>query len=298
MKFTKTRIAPTPSGYLHLGNAMSFLITAALAKQKGAKILLRIDDLDKERVKKKYVEDVFSTLSFLGIPWDEGPRNYKEYKAKFSQVHRLAHYKKALEQLKNDKSLFACNCSRRKIDRESPDGSYPGTCRTKAVPFEENDVSWRLATTEKELKIKDIFGKESSSTISPILRDFVVRRKDGLPSFQLTSAVDDQIDQVDFIVRGNDLWGSTLAQVYLSKKLAGSPLKNTVYYHHALMVDDKNRKMSKSSGATSLQSLIRNGMEKEDIYATICGFLKMQPVADFDEFQKAFRINVKKPNKQ
>jgi len=290
MTFTKTRIAPTPSGYLHLGNAMSFLVTAALARQKGAKILLRIDDLDKERVKKKFVEDVFNTLNFLGIPWDEGPKNYKEHKAKFSQVHRLPHYRKALEQLKNSKSLFACNCSRRKIERESPDGAYPGTCKNKAVPFDEKEVSWRINTNEKELKIKDIFGRESSSSISPLLRDFVIRRKDGMPSFHLTSVVDDQLDNVDFIVRGNDLWGSTVAQVYLGQKLPNASLKQSVFYHHPLMVDDKNRKMSKSSGATSIQAMIRSGMEKAQVYEKICEFLKMQPVADFEEFQQHFKV--------
>src|SRR5690606_1095332 len=146
MTFTKTRIAPTPSGFIHYGNILSFLITAALARQNGAGILLRIDDMDQERVKKKYVEDIFDSLNFMGIPWDEGPRNFKEFQSAFSQSHRLDFYNEAIGQLKNHNHLFACDCSRRKISRESKDGSYPGTCKKKKIPFENAETTWRLHT--------------------------------------------------------------------------------------------------------------------------------------------------------
>src|ERR1035437_9153412 len=95
--FKRTRIAPTPSGYLHLGNILSFAITAALARKTNAKVLLRIDDFDLERTNKLYVQDIFDTLNFLEIPWDEGPRNMKQYEQEFSQVHRMEMYKKALQ---------------------------------------------------------------------------------------------------------------------------------------------------------------------------------------------------------
>jgi glutamyl-tRNA synthetase len=88
MKFAQTRIAPTPSGYLHLGNAYSFLLTKALAKKHGAKILLRIDDLDRDRYRPEYVEDIFATLDFLEIKIDQGPKNSKEMESTWSQVHR------------------------------------------------------------------------------------------------------------------------------------------------------------------------------------------------------------------
>src|SRR5882757_2581728 len=91
--FRKTRIAPTPSGFLHLGNVLSFAITVALARKKGAKILLRIDDLDRERVEGRFVEDIFETLHFLEIPWDEGPGDLHEYETRFSQVHRMDVYR-------------------------------------------------------------------------------------------------------------------------------------------------------------------------------------------------------------
>lgn len=289
MKPTKTRIAPTPSGFLHLGNVMSFLIAASLAKHYQAKILLRIDDIDKERVKKKYVEDIFKTLSFLGIPWDEGPRNYKEYNATYSQVHRMQHYRKALEQLKNSNKLFACDCSRRKISFDNPGGGYPGTCERRKLPFDDKEANWRLLTTEKAIQLNDISRRGLAMTVPPLLRDFVVRRKDGVPSYQLTSVVDDLLDKVDFVVRGKDLIGSSVAQLFLSEKLPGNPLKDVIFFHHRLMLDGNNRKMSKSSGATSIQHLIKTGIGKAEIYRIIGDFLGLdQPLSDFESFQAAY----------
>jgi glutamyl/glutaminyl-tRNA synthetase len=292
MKFTKTRIAPTPSGFLHLGNAMSFLITASLARHYGAKILLRIDDIDKERIKKKYVEDIFKTLELLGIPWDEGPRNYQEYKSKYSQIHRIDQYQKALEQLKRTNKLFACDCSRRKVSLTSPSGGYSGACEKRKLPFEDKDANWRLLTSNKAIPLNDISRPGFTLTLPALMRDFVVRRKDGLPAYQLTSVVDDMLDKVDFIVRGKDLMGSSAAQLFLSEKLPKNPLKEAVFFHHRLMPDANNRKMSKSSGATSIQHLVKAGTDKAGIYRTIGEFLGLGHPADFAEFQTAYILHL------
>src|ERR1700760_1845577 len=115
-QYHKTRIAPTPSGFLHLGNILSFSITAALAKESGAKILLRIDDLDQPRVNKDYLQDIFDTLNFLEIPWDEGPKNVKEFEADYSQQHRMMAYQEAIDQLIDHKLVFACTCSRKQLN--------------------------------------------------------------------------------------------------------------------------------------------------------------------------------------
>src|SRR5579863_2523232 len=144
--FSKTRIAPTPSGFLHLGNALSFAITAAIAERTNAKILLRIDDLDRERVRKEYVQDIFDTLNFLEIPWHEGPRDFREYEKEYSQIHRMALYDDALEELRDSGNVFACTCSRAQIRAVSPDEIYPGTCRDNAISLNAKEVSWRLPT--------------------------------------------------------------------------------------------------------------------------------------------------------
>src|SRR5258708_37010017 len=98
--YRRTRIAPTPSGFLHLGNVVSFVRTVELGKRKGAKVLLRIDDLDRERVEPEYVQDIFDTLEFLELPWDEGPRNVEEFERDWSQIHRIGLYREALDVLR------------------------------------------------------------------------------------------------------------------------------------------------------------------------------------------------------
>jgi glutamyl-tRNA synthetase len=269
---------------------MSFLITAALARKNIAKILLRIDDIDQERVKKRYVEDIFSTLHFLGIPWDEGPRNYQEYKSIYSQVHRIPRYQAALDHLKNNNDLFACNCSRRKISRLSTDGSYPGICKNGKIPFDNKEACWRLKTDiDAGVIYNDISGREVKSHIPPLLKDFVVRRKNHMPAYQLTSIVDDIQDNIDLIVRGNDLKDSTIAQVYLAEKLPQFPTVSILFHHHFLMTDSKNRKMSKSEGSTSIQHLRKTGKKPADIYRMIGEYMQLEvPVNNFEEFQKAY----------
>ncbi|HXB91847.1 MAG TPA: glutamate--tRNA ligase family protein [Puia sp.] len=252
--FSLTRIAPTPSGFLHLGNALSFLITAALAKRTGARTLLRIDDLDKERTDKKYVRDIFDTLHFLGIPWEEGPRDYDEYKKDFSQVHRMPLYEAALQQLKDGGKVFACECSRREIERVDPSGAYPGTCRDKNIRLDRPGVSWRLNTGEY---------------LPPSVKDFVIRKKNGFPSYQVTSVVDDQHYGVDLVVRGLDLLPSTRAQLYLSSLLAGNPFGTVHFVHHPLILESPDKKLSKSAGAASIQFLRKDGATAADIISLI-----------------------------
>src|SRR5690242_19755059 len=107
--FLKTRIAPTPSGYLHLGNVFSFALTASLARKTGASTLLRIDDLDQQRIQPQYVQDIFDTLQFLDIPFDEGPKDIEEFDRSWSQLTRMPLYENALAQLKYSGQVFACH---------------------------------------------------------------------------------------------------------------------------------------------------------------------------------------------
>lgn len=270
--FSKTRIAPTPSGFLHLGNVFSFAITAALADGMNADVLLRIDDLDQERTAQHYVEDIFDTLHYLGINFTEGPRNFGEYKNQWSQLHRLPLYNEALEQLRPH--VFACNCSRTQISRLSADGAYPGTCRHKHIPLDEPGVAWRLYTdSEQTLTVRTISGQFIHSTLPSQMKDFIVRKKDGFPAYQLTSVLDDVHFGINGIVRGGDLWSSTLAQLYLSALLPGNPLAAGVFYHHPLLLETGGQKMSKSAGATSIQFLRNAGESPQALYTMIAGML-------------------------
>ena len=279
--FKKTRIAPTPSGFLHLGNVLSFSLTAALAKKTKASILLRIDDLDQHRVGKEYIQDIFDTLNFLELPWNEGPADTTDFEEHFSQLHRLDSYRQMLQQLADAGAVFACTCSRAQILKESPNGVYPGTCRDKNLPLETKDSSWRLRTEIPiTLKIKIYPNDGIETTLPAEMRDFVVRKRDGFPAYQLTSLVDDLHFGIDLIVRGQDLWPSTLAQHYLSHRLdsphvppdptaaPAAPFRDITFYHHPLLLAD-GQKLSKSAGDTSIQQLRKQGLKPPDIYSLI-----------------------------
>jgi glutamyl/glutaminyl-tRNA synthetase len=267
--YKKTRIAPTPSGFLHLGNVVSFSITAALAKKHGTKILLRIDDLDQARANDQYLQDIFDTLNFMEIPWDEGPRDMNEFKNTYSQVHRMALYNDKLDDLRARGRIFACTCSRQQLR-----DNIPCTCRDKNIPLDEKDESWRLITNDQaELRIKDYSGQTISTSLPDDMHNFIVRRKDSLPSYQLASVVDDLYYGVDLIIRGQDLWSSTLAQHELAIALNKSDFNDITFYHHPLLMEPDGQKLSKSDGATSVKYLREQGKSQTDIYTAIAVML-------------------------
>ena len=259
-QFNKTRIAPTPSGYLHLGNAYSFLLTQTIALQTGAKILLRIDDLDEERTRALYIQDIFDTLDFLEIKYDEGPRDYGEFKNEYSQLHRGPLYETALQQLADRALVYACNCSRAQLEMEDC------RCSTKNINLNTPDTAWRLKTDDaKELSVNSFDKGILKETLPPEMKDFIVRKKDGRPSYQLASLMDDQHYGIDLVIRGKDLWPSTLAQLFLAEKLNISSFINTTFHHHHLLNDEKAAKLSKSAGALSIQALRKDGKTLNDI---------------------------------
>ena len=167
----KTRIAPTPSGLLHEGNGASFILTYALARAYAGQILLRIDDLDAERMRLEYLDDIFKTLDWLGVEWDEGPTSVADFQQNWSQHHRLDLYQNALEELKNTVTqsvsglqldgakatmaqnalkgmVYACECSRKQINAASLNGLYPQTCRLKYLDFKTKEMAWRIHVPE------------------------------------------------------------------------------------------------------------------------------------------------------
>src|SRR5687768_3439563 len=244
--FSRTRIAPTPSGFLHLGNVFSFALTASLARKTGATIFLRIDDLDHQRVQPQYVQDIFDTLHFLEIPWDEGPKNYTDYEKEFSQLKRLPLYETALDQLRNSGQVFACSCSR-------TTGRNACNCRNKNLPLDEPRYAWRMITP-------------ASVQLPASMHEFIIKKKDGFPSYQLGCVVDDQHFGVDLIVRGDDLRDSSQAQVYLARVLGYSSFVNTTIYHHRLLMESPEQKLSKSAGSTSMQHLRTSGKSPKEIF--------------------------------
>ncbi|MBV9987847.1 MAG: hypothetical protein JO301_09215 [Chitinophagaceae bacterium] len=267
--FHKTRIAPTPSGYLHIGNILSFALTARLAEQTSAEILLRIDDLDQQRAQPEYIQDIFDTLGFLQLPWREGSRNTEEFMLNYSQALREPIYEHALQELVKTGEVFGCSCSRSEINAGSPDRAYPGTCRHKNIPLDQPGISWRLRTDAgATVTVKNLDGTITEQSLPAVMQDFVVRKKDGHASYQLASFCDDVHYGIDLIVRGQDLYDSTLAQLYLAKLLNNTVFAGTVFYHHPLLLNN-GRKLSKSAGDTSVQYLRRQGWDARKIYRYI-----------------------------
>lgn len=286
-KFNKTRIAPTPSGFLHLGNILSFAVTAVIARETGAKILLRIDDIDRLRTNKEYVQDIFETLNFLQIPWDEGPRNIAEFECHYSQLHRLPQYNKAIGNLRVNGLLYACNCSRKQLDVTYKD--YVCGCQARQIPLSSENVNWRLVADENAIiSVKNIDGSITNSALPADMHHVVVRKKDGFPSYQLTSVIDDLFYGIDLVVRGQDLWPSTLVQHQLTATIGINNFNQIAFYHHPLLMETPGKKLSKSAGSTSIRYLRQSGYSAAAIYNTIADTMGINgPIANWQELGEA-----------
>lgn len=233
----RTRIAPTPSGYLHIGNLANFLLIEQLAK--GGTLILRIDDCDGTRTRPEFVEDIFVTLHWLGIRWQEGPRDAADFSQNFSQTARKDHYFKKLDALKG--KIYACACSRKEVD-----GVYQGTCREKGIEFEAGKHALRLRVEDPSLAKK--FG------------DVVLWRKDGGPAYQWVSVIDDLEMKVNLIVRGEDLHDSSELQKYIARFVSPDGFDQVRFIHHPLLTAEDGKKLSKSQQAESVQDLIKQGV--------------------------------------
>jgi glutamyl-tRNA synthetase len=267
MKFAQTRIAPTPSGFLHLGNAYSFLLTKALAEKHGAKILLRIDDLDRERYRQEYVQDILDTLDFLEIQIHQGPSSVVEFESHWTQQERMPLYQAALDQLQESRLLFSCTCSRSQILQIDPRGIYLGQCLDRRMPLTKPEASWRINTLDADFLDYIAYPAIQKSALIPEEANcYVVRKKDQIPAYQLSSLVDDLHFGVDLIVRGQDLFPSTLAQLDLARILGKQEFAKTTFYHHPLLKGPDQSKLSKSAGAFSIRQLRQDGKTLADLF--------------------------------
>jgi glutamyl-tRNA synthetase len=242
----RTRIAPTPSGFLHSGNIYSFQLTAQLAAETGAEILLRIDDLDAARKRPEYVANIFETLHTLGIRWQLGPQTPDDFENNWSQHLRLPLYNETLHQLMQQEGLvYACTCSRRELSGSN------GTCNCKNnnLPFDTPDAAWRVAVKPGTvISFNDLQRGKVEIDLAETAGDFTVRRRDGIPAYQIASLADDMHFGITHIVRGEDLLPSTAAQLFLAEKLGFSSFLECRFLHHPLLSDTNGRKLSKSTG--------------------------------------------------
>lgn len=270
---TRSRLAPTPSGYLHLGNGVNFLHTWLRVRKAGGVLKLRIDDLDGDRCKPEYIEDIFRQLDWLGLDWDEGPSSPDDFNRHHSQRLRLERYREVLENLRQRTRLFACICSRKEIQRRSPSGLYPGTCRRLSHRSGAEQAMRILVGPEAVLEVDG-----RTIDLSREMGDFVVWRRDDRPAYQLASLVDDLDDRINLIVRGEDLRGSTAAQIYLAAILDRGEFARAHFIHHPLLFGPDGRKLSKSDDALSLAALRVRGETPLPIYRAVARQLAISPL--------------------
>ena len=251
----KTRIAPTPSGFLHVGNAVSFLITYCLAKSENGKLLLRIDDLDRERYRKEYLEDIFYALDWLGIQYDEGPSSVADFDKYWSQHQRLSLYDDVLKSSLEQEWVYACDCTRKDLVASGTYPVYDGKCRDLKKSFHEKSAwRWRIKE-DTSIHWVDLFKPNTTVNLFKQMGDFVVKQKNGLPSYQLGSYVDDLHFNITHIIRGADLLTSTAAQLCMATQWQSTDFQRIHFGHHPLITDKNGHKLSKSAGSESLKSL-------------------------------------------
>ncbi|MBK8614871.1 MAG: tRNA glutamyl-Q synthetase [Flavobacteriales bacterium] len=255
----RTRIAPTPSGPLHLGNGAAFVLTWKLARAAGGRILLRIDDLDAERARPGHVEDIFRSLEWLGIDWDEGPTGPGDFAKNGSQHLRLDGYAALLDRLKDTGLVYACSCTRTTM--------ASCTCRAQGLPLETPDVLWRLGL-EGGGPVSMRIWPDGSDLLEPsaLMPDPVIRQRSVRPAYQVASLADDLDAGINFIVRGADLLPSTACQLFMAKYLGERGFQEAAFVHHKLLTDARGAKLSKSAGAGSLHDMRSAGVDPQLVH--------------------------------
>lgn len=268
----RTRIAPTPSGFLHVGNGINFSVVWQLAKANNGTILLRIDDLDAERTRPEYVEDIFATLEWLGMEWQEGPAGVADFHHNWSQHHRTAQYEALLADLRARDLLYACDCSRSKVAAASVDGGYPGICRELNKPLDDSGMAWRVKLPVNPVATFHELGKGNVQLAirggDPVVRSRASGAAPPRPAYHIASLVDDLHFGMNTVVRGEDLLSSTALQVHLAMVTDNVDFAQASFLHHPLSTDNQGRKLSKTAGADALRAWRAQGRSPEEVHAS------------------------------
>jgi glutamyl-tRNA synthetase len=289
---------------LHLGNARTFLVNWALARQRSWRIVLRIDDLDGPRIKAGAASDAIDMLRWLGLDWDEGP---------YFQRHDLSPYRDALGQLSRQGDIYPCRCTRKQIAAASlsaphagdHEPRYPGTCRPVVARESQQEgathardprwlqggpsPSWRIRVPAGVTTFADGLSGFQQHDIQGTVGDFLVGTKEGQPAYQLAVVVDDSRQGINQIVRGDDLLHSTARQLLLYQRLNLGPVPT--YTHLPLVVGEDGRRLAKRHGDSRLATYRQHGVPPERMIGLLAGWCGLGPrrprsLAEFlDRFQ-------------
>jgi glutamyl-tRNA synthetase len=276
------RFAPSPTGYLHRGHARTFWVARERAAAAGGRMILRNDDLDRSRVRPEFVEAMFEDLRWLGLQWSEGP-DVGGAHAPYSQSERVPLYREAFERLKAAGVVYPCTCTRKDVasalaapHATDDEPVYPGTCRpeNRDVGKKEDEdadamtnapvtVNWRFRNPNGELlSFEDGFSGEQRAVVGVDFGDFLVWRRDDLPSYQLACVVDDGLMGISEVVRGADLITSTFRQILLYRAFGWRP---PAFYHCPLVLDEDGKRLAKRDASTTLRGLRESGLSAEQV---------------------------------
>ncbi len=292
------RLAPSPTGYLHVGHARTFWTTWQRCREANGTLVMRMEDLDPDRSRQFYAEAALEDLRWLGIRWQEGPDGGGPY-APYVQSQRGPLYLAAWRKLLQGSYLYPCRCSRKdlesalaaphepvasqaqgrvpggKLDALGDEPIYPGTCRqlragapqfhapTATDPESPNDSNWRFRVPDGEaIEFVDRNLGPQRFVAGVDFGDFVVWRRDGAPSYQLACVVDDAAMRITEVVRGADLLKSTARQILLNRALG---YKNPTWFHCRLVLDPNGRRLAKRHDALSLRALRQRGLTPMNI---------------------------------
>lgn len=275
------RLAPSPTGYLHLGHARTFWVAYQRARAAKGKLVFRNEDLDLHRCKPEFVAAMYEDLRWLGLSWDEGPDVGGEF-GPYSQSQRRPFYLDAWRTLRDGGFIYPCTCSRKDLERalsaphEDNEGGpasspqdhddelhYPGTCRDKIAEAKQwsapAGVSWRFKVPDYSVvTFADQSFGDQQFLAGQDFSDFLIWRRDDIPAYQLAVVVDDQAMRVSEVVRGADLLRSTARQLLLIEALQ-YPVPN--YFHCPLLRDENQVRLAKRHDSLSLQSLRGRGVD-------------------------------------
>jgi len=274
------RFAPTPSGEMHIGNARTALLAWLQIRHAGGELVLRMEDIDGPRSRPELAAQILEDLRWLGLDWDEGPDIGGPF-GPYTQSERLPAYREAIERLSAAGLLYPCYCSRAELlavasaphglDAEGP--AYPGTCRClteeeRAARAQRKSPSLRFIMPERPVRFDD--EAAGACDFAPGSGgDFVIRRADGIISYQLAVVVDDAAMRITDVLRGYDLLDSTPRQLMLYEALE---LPAPRFAHVPLLLGPDGKRLAKRHGASSLRSLREAGVEPARVVGLLAAF--------------------------
>ena len=265
---TLTRFAPAPTGWLHLGHVVNALYVWNTARLTGSRVLLRIEDHDRERSRPAFERGILDDLDWLGFQPDvHATAAFRDGSCPGRQSDREPVYREALQRLVRADLVYACECTRRALAgmaEPNQELKYPGTCRDKRLPLVEG-YGWRVRLDDTIERFDDgLLGPQAQRPASQC-GDLLIRDRLGNWTYQFAVTVDDLWQRVDLVIRGVDLLPSTGRQIQLARLLGRTTA--ATYMHHPLIMKTPDQKLSKSDGASGIRALISAGWSRDRIFA-------------------------------